>query len=704
MSQTEYAIANQKWREANARWEAALTPEQLLSHQKLEEEKRRSTEGNIAHALRSRLPLPTDSYDWKQKAASKDIDTATIALLEKQQIAYGPAVKQSFEPYLGGPVYVTSDSLLNAFHVLFEDSYRELEFREAMTLRERLERLLLSAKKVVDKKMLPQKRMEVALQHDQRVLGPAIILLGGSLELFDPALREEISAQAEKIRLASATELPVWLGPPEPHSLIALDYRLCKPVGFYATSKKLSAYFRAVRWLQMIPFRSGHPAEFDAILLLRFAYSESGQAIENEGGKGLLGIPDDLTLEDLRTKYSQLQEKPLDEAAYDSELERLRVTLLRQLITEQRCLINSDLQAQIPLGTLAHQLTFRVLSAARIFDAILFQTLIDQQQKPQGLAVAALLGSTFAEHRLTETDLKTIRRTREMRSAEKDAEYHWWKCPHIYSQYLDALSALFLPPADDAPAFMKREAWDAKSCQTALGGWAQMRHTFTLQAKANALFMGLISVPPGFVEDNPEFFARMARLIDKCHDYFADNKCFDSRELEEAEKPKSGIELFGDANPSTLQQRWLLLSRITHTLEALAQKQPRHQPWTIDEENFLRSYGQSLARVMGYFGNSWLSPHDDAPRWVAVSHDPLRNKSLAAAIGRPRNFYVLYPWNGMQVLCAGSVMQYYEYDSAEQLTDVEWKNLLDSPQTPALPDWLGSGTKPPGTPTTKKRR
>jgi hypothetical protein len=204
------------------------------------------------------------------------------------------------------------------------------------------------------------------------------------------------------------------------------------------------------------------------------------------------------------------------------------------LITEHRCLINSDLRAQTPLGTLANQLTFRVLSATRTFDAILFQTLIEQQRKPQGLAVAALLGSTFAERRLTETDLKTIRRTREMRIAEKEAEYNWWQCPHIYSHYLDALSALFLPPADDAPPFMKSEAWDAKSCQTALAGWAQVRHTFTLQAKANVLFMGLISVPPGFVEDNPDFFGRMALLVDKCHDYFADNKCFDSREPEES--------------------------------------------------------------------------------------------------------------------------------------------------------------------------
>ncbi|MBK9991436.1 MAG: DUF3160 domain-containing protein [Verrucomicrobia bacterium] len=68
--------------------------------------------------------------------------------------------------------------------------------------------------------------------------------------------------------------------------------------------------------------------------------------------------------------------------------------------------------------------------------------------------------------------------------------------------------------------------------------------------------------------------------------------------------------------------------------------------------------------------------------------DAQHNVSLAVAIGRPRFFYVLYPWNGMQVLCTGSVLQYYEYDSAQRLTDVEWKT---SPRfsccATSLPAW-----------------
>jgi hypothetical protein len=607
-------------------------------------------------------------------------------------------VKQSFEPYLGGPVFITSDSLLNAFHVLFEDTFRQLELRQANALRGQLERLLANARSIVDKKLLPQNRMEAALRHDQLVIGPAIVLLGGSLDSFDVAVREEISSQTEKIRQAGSTELPAWLGPSDPESLIALDYRRCKPVGFYSNSERLSPYFRAVRWLQMIPFRCAREAEFDAIVLLSLAYGQANLFEEFEHTENLLGMPDDLTIEDVQFKYARLLERPLSESEYDTKLARLRVSLTRRSVENHRCLINSDLKAKSPLGSLAARLSFRVFSPARTWDAVLFQDLIDHHRPPQGLAVAALLGSTFAEKRLAAEDMPVIIRGRENIDAETQTEA-WYYNPCLFSHYLHALSALFIPPSDDAPAFMKSEVWSAKNCQTALGGWAQMRHTFTLQSNANVNFKGLIQVPPGFIEDNPEFFARMARLIEKCHDNLADSGCFKPNEPEESEKTKTGgVIVFGEVNPPTLQQRWQQLSRIAHSLEAMSHKQLRRQPWTSDEDSFLRGYGEHLAAVMGYYGNSWLSPSDDAPRWVEVSQDVQRNVSLAAAIGRPRIFYVLYPWNGMEVLCTGSVMQYYEYESAQRLTDAEWMSLLDSPQAPRIPAWLGNQVESPGKP------
>ena len=49
---------------------------------------------------------------------------------------------------------------------------------------------------------------------------------------------------------------------------------------------------------------------------------------------------------------------------------------------------------------------------------------------------------------------------------------------------------------------------------------------------------------------------------------------------------------------------------------------------------------------------------------------------------------MLYPYEGREVLCTGSVMSYYEYWERDRLTDDEWKAKLDSPAAPPPPDWL----------------
>ncbi|MBK9991434.1 MAG: hypothetical protein IPP19_12045 [Verrucomicrobia bacterium] len=104
MTEEAYQVADKKWREGRAKWEASLTPEQLFAEQKRTDEKRRLEAEASGRAMRLRLPQPEDNYDWKQVALRKNLDAATIAQLEKEQLAYGPSVKQSFEPYLGGPV------------------------------------------------------------------------------------------------------------------------------------------------------------------------------------------------------------------------------------------------------------------------------------------------------------------------------------------------------------------------------------------------------------------------------------------------------------------------------------------------------------------------------------------------------------------------------------------------------------------------
>jgi len=713
LSKEQFQLAWKQWKAEHDDWEAGLTAEQVLADGHDKSAKQHVSSEKFERERR--LPLPGDGYDWKKLTGKMAPDVVTQ--LERDKIAYGGSVKQSFDPYIGGPVFITSDSFLNGFHVLFEDSFRELELRQASAMRGELEKLLSETRSLAKEQIIPQEAFDAALRQAQFALGPAMVLLGSSVDQFDEPLRAEILSQVEKIKKAEITELPEWLAPVDNQKLIAIDYRRCKPVGFYADSEELSTYFRTVRWLQMVPFRGGRDQEFDAIFLLGLASAKGGVGGHINRAAHLFGPPADLSMMDLcdrvlrnsglgmeRRQDGSFGYKVAKSPSLDLTQRGPRVRLARNLVEDGLYPINSDLRAKSTMNSVFTQTTYRIMPAMRTPDAELFQRMFDANSRLGGLAVAALLGSDFAATHLGAADNALVQEEKDRMTPN----YSWrqrGEASYLYNDYLKALSALVQPPLAGAPEFMKSEAWAAKSCQTVLAGWAQFKHTFTLQAKTAEYYLGIVMAPPGFVEDNPEFFARMARLSETASKIFSQLGCFSPLEAQKTKMPaEDGNEAISITRSFNikLQTRWEQLIRIAHMLETLGYKQASHQPWSPEDEAFLKSYGETMGGIMGYDGNSWENSNDDAPRWAEAGFDPTRNASLAVAIGRPRLIYILYPWQGIEVLCTGSVMQYYEYDSHQRLTDAEWKTLLDSADAPAIPGWLATHATAPDTPKVKR--
>ncbi len=330
--------------------------------------------------------------------------------------------------------------------------------------------------------------------------------------------------------------------------------------------------------------------------------------------------------------------------------------------------------------------------------------------------------------------------------------------PSLGGMYFHTLAALFLSPDPAAPDFMRSEAWAAKSCQTVLAGWAQERHAWTLQAKTNVEYLSAEETPSGFIEPNPEFFSRFFSLVKSTMGAFDDLKAFaadkdeeiaglrddadfveklgittehpDQTKISEDDRARvhsamSRLDLWGslgdkDSRPLAvrlreladklaaggpepqpsfrqdppLRARWMTFYSLVGQLGAMVQKQLRGAPWTKKEESLFESYKYILGESHGYYGNSWETPRDDAPRWVDIAEDPNSGQMLAAAIGRPRALYVLYPWHGKDVLCVGAVMPYFEYLGTTRLNDKEWKARLDSPEAPKSPGWLKAVAQP----------
>ncbi len=466
---------------------------------------------------------PAQGYRWQEEAKTLGLCEEDIAKLDREKVLLtNEAFKQVFDPYIhtGVTQFITSDSLLNAFHVLYEESILHLEQANAKRLPEVLSSLWQRVPPIAATMKGRPELVAAARRRAQVVVGTAMALLGMDPKTDDADLSKLIAEEAARVTAATGTLKPEWLGPPDP-GFVAVDYSRYQPRGFYERSEDLARYFRAVSWLQSIPFRPAIEEEFLSIFLLGLALNPSHRVGDEPRGTGrehegffdcfstFLGAGDDRDLSWWCRSHS-------------SEWEHLDLegrTVAEAIGFGAESAMKGDRDAKIndqvcfaPEGTGPVEVNFRILSARRTPDAVLFQrtTRIEgiEPRWPTGLEVCVELGSARARDLLPAKD-------RERVLATIDEARPLFEGRSLYVRYLDCLRALVDAPEPDAPAFMSTEAWQDKSCQTVLAGWAQMRHTWALQAKQTVEYLGLTRVPPGFVEPEPEFFARMAALAER---------------------------------------------------------------------------------------------------------------------------------------------------------------------------------------------
>lgn len=708
---------------------------------------------------------------WQQKARESGLSDADISTLEQDRILVtNEAFKQVFTPYLSRseiPSFITSDSLLNAYHVLYEESILRLENKMASQLPDVLKLTLTNLGRDEDHFRASPALVAAARKRAMLVTGIALRLMDDSFRFEDDKLNVILDQEAHRIQQATDVIMPEWLGKSR-SSLLEIDYSRYKPRGFYTKSERLERYFRAVSWLQSIPFCISRDDELLAILMLgKTLRSESiddrekSEAVDTffRSYSPFIGEGDDW---DLITATRELESGRLNSGD--------RLQARRQRLTEKARrfknapLINDQHRYSPDDPNRAAEPNFRILSAYRTPSAILFHRTTNtppffpRRLYPDGLEVAAALGSAFARNSLQDPQKQNLLDT-------IDSCKICFQGRGLYFQYLNAIEALLDESEHDAPDFMRGTPWERKSCNTVLAGWAQLRHTWALQAKQTVQYAGLANSPEGFVEPEPEFFSRMATLADSTRALLEQSGAFGSpymhiiqsfekfKRLAEGAKDKWELmgkvyklpheemmdvslpvemlwrfspsqadtyseayftetvewiekvaedirkgriddhpeleRLFRDASVD-IEGSWESLAQTCRRLETIAHKRLRGVDLNSSEIRAVRRYGLTIAQIMLYGGNSYLSPRDDAPRIVDVYSNPNTNPIgyLHVGIARPRKIYVLYPWKGETILCTGAVMPYYEFVEPTRLTDDSWKQKLDSDHRPAITKWL----------------
>jgi hypothetical protein len=360
-------------------------------------------------------------------------------------------------------------------------------------------------------------------------------------------------------------------------------------------------------------------------------------------------------------------------------------------------LIHDTLPPDVNKPLAAPELGFRVLSARRLPDALMMTKTIAARNRadalPAGLEICVALGSPVAVDLLNDPDKEAVLREVKRTKPAFDRS-------SLYCRQLDCLSALLDAADPAAPPLFSSQPWQTKSCQTVLASWAQARHTWILQAEQPFGFAG--GIPdrnPGYVEPDPEFFARLADLIDRGAKLLRERGVLD-------EKVTEGTDFENPSLPK-LENYWAKLQDICRRLEALAHKQLRGLPFNEREANFLEDFGVHLSQLVCFnFVRGWR-PGDGETVITDVMYGARGGNHLLVGAGRPHALYVLYPVADKEVLCRGVALSYYEFPSPVRMTDAEWREKLKSKKPPTRPAWtesLYADGPPPPPPPRKKRQ
>ncbi len=549
--------------------------------------------------------------DWAEIIETEGLTKVEVeSLRTNKMVVSGRQIRQVFGPYamMRMPVFITSDGVLSGFNGLVQESLRFLELRQVS----HLESLLQIMQGRIASRMEAYKATygkveatEVGIHRARLLLAVAQNLIGDS-----KAIPIELQAEAREAAILVGQEkgifLPAWLGKPTAE-FQGIDATRFSPVSFYAGDQRLARCFKSITWLQSIPLLINDDASLVSVCILVNAMHAEEFSLENYerdrqmvnclrtfdrffGMGGILGV-------------AHLKEVwPFN---YDHVPETKKNSDRKASLDERRMKILEALSQLKPTQTPNDLLTSRVGVANVRFwpssempDHRYFQSVADFEPVSEGrfvrgLEVAAALGSMAARSEILKThgNLEAQRRF----SLAEDASFqaglrppkeidgqdtfgtpapapgqpippvpepklgppsdmtNWDDESSFYQRYMSCLAALLDTAEPDAPAVFSSNAWQSKSCQTVLAGWAQMRHTAALHARHEVHALCAPPNEPGYVEPDPSFFEMLGNLTAQWHEAFSERQTFsmDMNDVERAMR-EDFTDVFNEQSPDKI--------------------------------------------------------------------------------------------------------------------------------------------------------
>ncbi|NNJ11894.1 DUF3160 domain-containing protein [Chloroflexales bacterium ZM16-3] len=591
------------------------------------------------------------------------------------------------------PVFVSSDSLLHTYHLLFDKVLRRAETSSFAPMLARLDAELLTAS-VAQYDALAGTPWAEAARRNAAYFAVAVKLLNpdwpvpaGLADLADP----DLASIAAHAGMAPSAIFPGYQ--------LGEDWSQYVPRGHYTTSEELKRYFLAMMWHGRMSFRVSDVTESRQAALLTLAYQQTQvdgmQAAAVWAGiyeptVFFVGRSDDLTPTEygqaLASAYGDLASPAdlVDEAkfaAFQQAADALRAPqILGMLVTDGQTL--GDTQG------------LRFMGQRFVPDAFIFQQLLDPKVPDRGLPssldVFAALGSGRAlEHLTARGDAAMLNYASQLdmlRSSFASYGEDVWT-QNLYWTWMHSLRPLLEPSGAGYPQFMRSDAWLDKQLNTALGSYTELKRDTILYAKQVYAERGYDSLPPpeperpkGYVEPVPLLFTRIAALTQMTIDGL------------------EGRGLLDEGDKAALSK----MSEIATRLGAMSAQELRGQTLSDEDYEYIRFYGAEIESLAfsasdeGVYQGRGGFPEGGDPLQAAVVADlatnPGAGQVLENGVGRVFEIYVVAPINGKLVLTKGGVFSHYEFAQpmGDRLTDEAWRAKLDSGDAPPLASWTSS--------------
>lgn len=599
--------------------------------------------------------------------------------------------------YAPVPSFITTDSMLHNYHLFFSHLLRVIE----------KENLVAELKKLTKSMFEESERQYLALNDTEwekaALRNVGFFAVAGKLLNLDinipKEIKEEVNEELSLINSHEGIRISPLMGLGRNLDVLDApleDYSQYIARGHYDDDEILRAYFKAMMWYGRITFRLKDDDETKSAALITFALGKDDNLkswdLIYQPTCFFVGKSDDLSYPQFREIIKKVygNEFDLKEIAEDKgkcqdfqkEVSILEPPMINSIpIFEEE--IQPDREREIK--------GFRFMGQRFTIDASIFQRLIYRDVKeneagqrrmlPKALDIPAALGSNEAYNILEdlgETKYKGYSENmNKMREHIKGLDEKSWT-QNLYWSWLYTLKTLTGEKDEGLPSFMQNKAWQRKELNTFLSSWTELKHDTILYAKQVYAEMGggMPDVDDrGYVEPNPQLYARLAALINMT------KEGLDTRGLIE-EKDKESLER---------------LEQLALSLKTISEKELSNILLTDEEYDLIRSYGGQLEHfwleALGDKGIDHRSAtHDNPSALVAdVATDP-NGSVLQEATGLIYDIYAIVPIDGTLRIAKGGVYSHYEFQWPinDRLTDKKWHQMLDTDEMPPLAAWTKS--------------